>query len=219
MANPWNKRFVKFVQGSTAQLPAQNEYQIHTSSFTDGVLFSYTQRQGRSLCATESLYYIAGAAFLFISLVLVVPSNLSSSQQGGDILDSFDALQDLEFDEFVEVSYQQVLLRSPEMVTSMGLSQSLGIRDDQLDNICYAYVDETYELKAGIQEILGSYNRSELDYDQRISYDSYSWLLSDWMAEHEYMYHFYPVTHGFSRQNDLFRFFEDEQPLETLGEC
>ncbi|KPK52622.1 MAG: hypothetical protein AMJ59_26665 [Gammaproteobacteria bacterium SG8_31] len=125
-------------------------------------------------------------------------------------------MRDLPFDEFVDASYQQILLRSPEMVTSMGLSQSLGIRDDQLDDICYTYVDDTYELKAGIQEILESYDPSELNYDQRISYDSYSWLLADWNAEREFMYHVYPVTHGFSRQNDLFRFFEDEQPLETL---
>ena len=159
---------------------------------------------------------ITGAALLFISVALAVPNGFASSHKEGGIQDVLPELQDLQFDEFVDASYKQILLRSPEMVTSMGLSQLLGIRDDQLDNICYAYVDETYELKAGIQEILESYNPSELSYDQRISYDSYSWLLSDWKAEHEYMYHYYPVTHGFSRQNDLFRFFEDEQPLETL---
>ena len=159
---------------------------------------------------------IAGAAFLFISVVLLVPNSVGSSRQDGDTQDILDTLQGLQFDEFVDASYKQILLRSPEVVTSMGLSQSLGIRDDQLDNICYSFVGETYELMAGIHEILNSYNRSELDYEQQISYDSYSWILSDQAAEHEYMYHFYPVTHGFSRQNDLFRFFEDEHPLETL---
>jgi uncharacterized protein (DUF885 family) len=97
----------------------------------------------------------------------------------------------------------------------MGLSQTLGIGDDQLDNICNDFVVETYELKAGISEILRGYERSQLSYEQQISYDSYSWILEGWAVEHEYMYHFYPVTHGFSRQNDLFRFFEDEHPLET----
>ena len=154
------------------------------------------------------LLLIAGVAFLFISVVLPFPRSLASSQQVGNVQDILDALEGLRFDEFVDASYEQILLRSPEMITSLGLSQSLGIRDDQLDIICNAYVDETYELKAGIQTILGSHNRSELDYDQRISYDSYSWLLSDWAAEHEYMYHFYPVTHGFSRQNDLVSIFQ-----------
>ncbi len=104
------------------------------------------------------------------------------------------------------------------MVTSMGLSQTLGIRDDELDNICNDFVIETYELEAGIHEILKSYDREALSYEQQISYDSYSWILEGWAVEHEWMYHFYPVTHGFSRQNELFRFFEDEHPLETLRE-
>jgi uncharacterized protein (DUF885 family) len=101
------------------------------------------------------------------------------------------------------------------MVTSMGLSQSLGIRDDQLDNICSDFVIETYEIEAGIYDILKSYDRSRLSYEQQISYDSYSWILEGWAVEHEWMYHFYPVTHGFSQQNELFRFMEDEHPLET----
>jgi uncharacterized protein (DUF885 family) len=155
---------------------------------------------------------IASALFLAIGLVVTAPSSFA---QDGDIQDILDELKGLEFDEFVDASYKQILLRSPEMVTSMGLSESLGIRDDQLDNICDDFVIETYELMAGIHEILKTYDRLRLDYEQQISYDSYSWLLDDWAVEHEWMYHFYPVTHGFSRQNDLFRFFEDEHPLET----
>jgi uncharacterized protein (DUF885 family) len=159
---------------------------------------------------------IAGAAVLCISVLLLVQSSFASSHQGDDIQDILDTVQGLPFDEFIDASYKQILLRNPETVTSMGISQSLGIRDDRLDIACNAYVDETYQLKAGIYEILSSYDRSELDYDQQINYDSYSWVLSDWEAEREYMYHFYPVTYGFSRQNDLFLFFADKHPLETL---
>jgi len=158
---------------------------------------------------------IAAVAFLFVSLLLVVPPCYGSSPQKTEIQDILDDLQGLEFDEFVDASYKQILLRSPELVTSMGLSQTLGIRDDLLDTICSDFVIETYELKAGVNEILRRYDRLQLSYEQQISYDSYSWILDGWAVEHEYMYHFYPVTHGFSRQNDLFRFFEDEHPLET----
>jgi uncharacterized protein (DUF885 family) len=155
---------------------------------------------------------IAAAAFLFVSLHLAVPPCFG---QDGDIQDILDDLEGLQFDQFIDASYKQVLLRSPEMVTSMGLSQTLGVRDDQLDTICNDFVIETYELEAGILEILESYDREALSYEQQISYDSYTWILEGWAVEHEWMYHFYPVTHGFSRQNDLFRFFEDEHPLET----
>ena len=136
--------------------------------------------------------------------------------QDSNIQEILDGLYGLHFDEFIDASYKQVLLRSPELVTSMGLSQTLGIRDDELDNICNDFVIETYELEAGILEILETYDRTALSYEQQISYDSYSWILEGWAVEHEWMYHFYPVTHGFSRQNELFRFFEDEHPLETL---
>jgi uncharacterized protein (DUF885 family) len=159
----------------------------------------------------------AAAASLLIVMALSVPTASGASLADGEIQDILDDLRGLPFDEFVDASYKQVLLRSPQLVTSLGLSQTLGTRDDQLDDICYSYVGETFELEAGIQAILlNTYDRSRLSYEQQISYDSYSWILAGWAVEHEYMYHFYPVTHGFSRQNDLFRFFDDEHPMETL---
>ena len=154
----------------------------------------------------------AVVASLFVGFHLAV---LPCFGQSGSIQEILDDLEGLQFDAFVDASYKQILLRTPELVTSMGLSETLGIRDDQLDNICNDYVIETYELKAGIYDILQSYDRSALSYEQQISYDSYSWILEGWAVEHEWMYHFYPVTHGFSRQNDLFRFLEDDHPLET----
>jgi uncharacterized protein (DUF885 family) len=127
-----------------------------------------------------------------------------------------DGLRGLSFDEFVDESYKQILLRSPQEVTSLGLSEAFGIRDDRLDNICNEFVDETYDLKDGILDILQTYPRRTLGYEQQISLDSYTWILEAWADEREFMYHFYPVNHGLSRQNWLFRFFSDEHPLETL---
>jgi uncharacterized protein (DUF885 family) len=158
----------------------------------------------------------ARAVVAALLILLTVPVCFSSSSDDGDDIQAIlDGLQDLAFDELIDASYKQILLRSPELVTGLGLSQALGIRDDRLDNICYDFVDDTYLLKAGTLDILQRYDRSALDYDQQISYDSYSWLLSEWGVEHEFMYHFYPVNHGFSRQNDLFRFMSDEHPLTT----
>ena len=165
---------------------------------------------------TRTQRLITAVGCLFVGILLLVPISSGGSLAEGEIQDILDDLQGLPFDEFVDASYKQILLRSPEMVTSLGLSQTLGTRDDQLDNICYSFVDETFELEAGIRVILATYDRAQLSYEQQISYDSYSWILDGWAVEHEYMYHFYPVTHGFSRQNDLFRFFEDEHPMETL---
>jgi len=152
-----------------------------------------------------------------VLLGLLVAASLCAGSLPSEksIDDTLDDLRDLEFEEFLDASYTQVLLRSPQLVTGMGLSQALGTGDGQLDNLCNPYVDETYQLKAGIQEILSTYQRAELSYEQQISFDSYSWLLSDWAEEHQFMYHFYPVVPRYSRQIDLLRLFVNEHPLET----
>lgn len=161
------------------------------------------------------------AAIVCLASVLVVVGlaqtayGASEAAASAEIQAILDDLRGLPFDDFVDESYTQILLRSPEEVTSLGLSQTFGVRDDALDNACNTFVDETYELKAGILGMLGTYRRSALGYAQQISYDSYRWILEAWAAEHEYMYHFYPVTYGFSRQVNLFRFLADEHPLET----
>ena len=100
-------------------------------------------------------FLVAGAALLLIGLSSAVPPCFG---QDDDIQDMLDDLRgSATSNEFVDASYKQILLRSPELVTSMGLSQTLGIRDDRLDNICNDFVDDTYELKAGIHEILKTY--------------------------------------------------------------
>jgi hypothetical protein len=103
---------------------------------------------------------IAKFALLASCMAFATPTAFG---QDGNIQDILNDLRSFEFDEFVDASYIQVLLRNPELVTSLGLSGPLGIRDDQLDNICNTYVEETYQLKAGILEILREYDRSELD--------------------------------------------------------
>jgi uncharacterized protein (DUF885 family) len=156
------------------------------------------------------------ASLLAIALT-VVPNCEAACTQTPDIQTVLDGLRGLEFDEFINASYKQILLRSPQLVSSLGLSEELGSRDNHLDTICNAFVDETYRLIAGIRDILDTYQRSALDYEHQISFDSYSWALAGWAVEHEFMYHFYPVHQGSSRQNELFRFMQDDHPLRTVA--
>jgi uncharacterized protein (DUF885 family) len=161
-------------------------------------------------------FLLAGLGPVVVILLAAVASNAAPCQQAADIRGVLDGLRDLPFDEFVDASYKQILLRSPQLVTGLGLSGELGIRDDQLDNVCYAFIDETYQLMAGVREIFNTYQRSALDYERQISFDSYSWVLADWAADHEFMYHFYPVNPGFTPQNELLRFLANDHPLETI---
>ena len=159
----------------------------------------------------------AACARLVLAVLLVAaasPGN-ASSPKDNSIDDVLDGLRLLPFDDFVDESYTQILLRSPESVTELGLSEDLGIRDDRLDNVCYDFVDDTYRLEEGILDLLRRFTRNSLGYEQQISLDSYSWLLQAWVDEHEFMYHFYPVTYGLSRQNTVMRFFRDVHPMES----
>lgn len=133
-----------------------------------------------------------------------------------DVQTVLDGLRGLAFDEFVDESYEQILLRSPELVTSLGLSEIWGTGDGDLDTVCYDFVDDTYRLKAGILDLLQSFPRRSLGYEQQVSYDSYLWLLTAWRNEHEFMVHFYPVVTGFSRQSDIIRFLREEHPMTTV---
>jgi len=142
-----------------------------------------------------------------------------AAPEDDDIQAVLAGLHGLDFGTFVDQSYEQILLRSPETVTSLGLSAALGIRNDRLDDVCSSFVENTYALKAGILDILGTYDRSALAPDQQTSLDSYTWLLSAWGDEHELMYHLYPVNHAFSRQNDIIRFLGDEHPMASLQDA
>lgn len=148
------------------------------------------------------------------ALILFAGTGLAAATET-NVEEILDDLRGLPFDDFVDESYTQILLRSPESVTSLGLAESFGIRNDRLDNVCYDFVDETYEIKAGILGLLRTYPRERLGYEQQISFDSYSWILEAWAAEHEFMYHFYPVDYRFSPQIMLFMFLADGHPLET----
>jgi hypothetical protein len=48
-------------------------------------------------------------------------------------------LEGLPLPVFLEVSYEALLLRSPETVTAYGLSEAYGVRNDRLDDLSDAY--------------------------------------------------------------------------------
>ena len=158
----------------------------------------------------------AGLSVGWIVAIGLAPAGAGSATVSDDIDAILDGLQGLAFDDFVDESYKQVLLRTPEMVTSLGLSEAWGTGDGDLDSVCYDFVDDTYRLKEGILDLLQRYPRSTLGFEQQVSYDSYLWLLTVWRDEREFMYHFYPVTTGFSRQNDIIRFLHEEHPMSTI---
>jgi Tol biopolymer transport system component len=104
-------------------------------------------------------------------------------------------LEGLPLEEFFEESYRQLLLRNPETITYFGVAESLGMRNDRLNDLSDVYLRETQELESAILDLLRSYNRDDLPQGQQVSYDVYEWYLDDLVRGHEFMYYDYPVHH------------------------
>jgi uncharacterized protein (DUF885 family) len=134
----------------------------------------------------------------------------------GAVDQAITSLQGLPIDAFFEQSYRQLLRRSPEALTAMGMSAEFGLRDDQLDNLSDAYLRETQALESAILELLNGYDRAELAAEQKISYDVYQWFLDSQVRGHEFAYHNYPLT-GFigSYEFDLDLLLTEYHPLGT----
>jgi uncharacterized protein (DUF885 family)/pimeloyl-ACP methyl ester carboxylesterase len=125
-------------------------------------------------------------------------------------------LEGLALDDFFEESYKQLLLRSPEALTSLGLAESYGLRNDQLDDLSDAYIRETQKLEVAILDLLRSYDRKALPPEQRVSYDVYEWSLDTQVRGHQFMYHEYPLHHSIGSYHfNLDGLFSETHPLKT----
>lgn len=139
---------------------------------------------------------------------------------GGPPLEAVVAgLKGLPPDAFFEQSYEQLLRRNPEGLTALGLSESLGLRNDRLNSLSDAYICETQALDVALLDLLRSSDRAALASEQQLAYDVYEWWLDDRVRGHEFMYHNYLVHHLLGSYDvELIRLFTEFQPLEDKQE-
>jgi uncharacterized protein (DUF885 family) len=126
----------------------------------------------------------------------------------------------LDFDSFLEVSYQSLMVRDPETVLELGLARIYNTPTDQLTNISDEYILQTQALEADILNQLRKYDRSSLTADQQLSYDIYAWYLGDRVNGQAFMYDDYPINPTvFSEHISLLQWFTDLRPLTNLQEA
>ena len=151
---------------------------------------------------------------LALVVILALTGGCISQSEPPEQISSVDpilkSLEGLPIDVFFEESYKQLLLRSPQTLTQLGIAESFGVGNDTLDNISDAYIKETQKLEKGILDLLQTYDRDALTPQQQISYDVYEWFLDDLVRGHEFMYYNYPVHHFLSSYHDnLVRLFTE----------
>ena len=123
----------------------------------------------------------------------------------------------LDFDAFADQSYQALMLRNPEMLTTLALSAAFGLRDDRLTDISDGYVRQTQQLEREILALLQGYDRAALTPEQQLTYDIYLWYLQDRVAGQAFMYDDYPLNVTvFSVHHDLLQFLTDIHPVTDL---
>jgi uncharacterized protein (DUF885 family) len=136
------------------------------------------------------------------------------------LTDSVTEPERLDFDSFLEASFHSLLVRDPETVLELGLSQVYNTPTDQLTNISDEYIRQTQALVADILNQLRKYDRSGLTAEQQLSYDIYAWYLGDRVDGHAFMYDDYPVNPTvFSEHLSLLQWFTDLRPLNNLQEA
>ena len=152
-----------------------------------------------------------------ILLLFLLSGTIYPIMGDGTAIDDIVAeLESLSFDQFVEESYKQMLLRDPETVTALGLSDEYGMRNDQLTNISDEYIRETQSLEVAVLDLLRQYDRDSLTAEQQLSYDIYDWYLDDIVRGHEFRYHNYSVSQFMtSTDQSLIYLFTEIQPVSN----
>ena len=112
------------------------------------------------------------------------------------------ALDGLSFDPFINVSYNQYLLRFPQVLTHYGMAGSLGVRNDRLNDYSEAYLAETQAIESLILEQLQSFDRAALSPDQQLTYDVCVWYWDDIVRSHEFADLDYLVNHFYITSRD-----------------
>ncbi len=126
------------------------------------------------------------------------------------------ALEGLALDDFFEESFKALMLRDPEEVISLALTNLYPIQGVELTNISDDFVRDNYAMYAVILDKLLSYDRASLGENDKISYDVYRWYLQDRIDKEQFFYHDFVASYGvFGIQRDTRLFFTDIHPLAS----
>ncbi len=125
------------------------------------------------------------------------------------------------FRAFLDRTLIKMAFDSPEMLTSLGFLEGIGIKghNAELDDDRPEKGDEMFEQMLEIRETLLTYDDSNLDEGQRTSKEIAMYLL-DFMANaKEFRYYNYPVNQLFGVQNGYPSFLEAQHKVEELADA
>ncbi|MBI4731898.1 MAG: DUF885 domain-containing protein [Chloroflexi bacterium] len=108
--------------------------------------------------------------------------------------DLLAGLDGLDIDALFEEAYRRWLVRDPENLTTLGLSDFYGVGDANLTDISDAFIRQTQALEAGTLDLLRGYDRAAFSPAQALTADVYDWFLDDAVRGQVFMYDDYPLN-------------------------
>ena len=127
----------------------------------------------------------------------------------------------LSFDDFLEISYRDLKLRTPESYVELGLESIYGIHPVSLNDLSLTYQDETLALNQIILESLRAFDIETLTPQQQESYILYEKWLEDTIEGYDFRFNEY-IDSGFdilSASGNTEFFFSDIHPMESLADA
>ena len=122
---------------------------------------------------------------------------------------------------FFNKALMQFALDNPEMLSSMGVLESVGLNfhNDDLADASMAKDREDQALMVETLETLRSYDYQGLDEGQKLSYDILEFFLQQQVDGIPFNYHNYPVNQMFGIQNGMPTFMTNIHRINSVGDA
>lgn len=100
------------------------------------------------------------------------------------------------FDLFLENVFLSYAARDPQMLSKIGLFESMGIREHNayLTHISPDLLIDNLREKKEILQQLHTYSNTTLSHDQKVSYDIVSWMLTHEIDGEKFLFHEYKIN-------------------------
>ncbi|MBE9549679.1 MAG: DUF885 domain-containing protein [Proteobacteria bacterium] len=122
---------------------------------------------------------------------------------------------------FYNKVFMEFVFRNPELLSSMGLLESVGLhyKNDQLTDISpQAESEDAALVRKDLKDLL-TYDSSGLQGEDKLSYEVLEFFLKDMVDGETYRYHQYPVNQLYGVQNELPLFMATQHQITSLREA
>ena len=124
------------------------------------------------------------------------------------------------FRSFVDREVLKMAFESPEILTSLGFLESVGItgHNAKLDDASLAKEDELFGKLKDIHKTLNSYENDDLSEEDLLSKEIALYLLDTAKDAEQFRYHSYPVNQLFGIQNGYPSFMEAQHQIKSTDD-